>query len=193
MPPSNQSQVGSLSAETTCSGRHHSLFQGSRINMTASRVRAQCLPDSSDAVYATAVVDNILVGNVFACRWRHNGRNVLWITQLVVSSDFRRKGVATRIMESLVQDEDEIFGILSSHPAALKALSRAFGGRCTEPVRSGYVCSNVVQTCLFQVSRSTSFETMQPTFWPHVQSSTSEMLPWSARSLGTFKGTWCLG
>jgi GNAT superfamily N-acetyltransferase len=97
--------------------------------MTVPRLRAHYLPEASEAVYATAVADSdTLIGNVFACRWSYQGRTVLWITQLVVRSDFRRKGVATRMLKSLVKDGDEIFGVLSSHPAALKALSRAVGG-----------------------------------------------------------------
>ncbi|KAH6691677.1 hypothetical protein F5X68DRAFT_229526 [Plectosphaerella plurivora] len=115
---------------------------GTQINLTASRVRAQCFPEAADAVYATAIMDGVLVGNVFGCRWSYNGKSVLWITQLVVSSSFRRRGVATRMLESLLQDGDEIFGILSSHPAALKALSRAFGQMVPSSVSLDFIRDN---------------------------------------------------
>lgn len=51
-------------------------------------------------------------------------KDVCWITQVVVHQDFRGLGIATRLFNKLKTDGDAVFGIISSHPAALMALSR---------------------------------------------------------------------
>lgn len=75
-------------------------------------------------------VDGVLAGNAFACRWEYAGRQVCWITQLVVHSDYREQSIATTILLNLIEPEDDVFSIMSSHPAACKALSKAIGGMC---------------------------------------------------------------
>jgi predicted GNAT family acetyltransferase len=73
------------------------------------------------------IVGGKLAGNVFGTRWVYEGdRKMLWITQLCVSSDFRNKGIAKKLLETLRQDERG-FGILSSHPFAILAVLRVFG------------------------------------------------------------------
>jgi hypothetical protein len=52
---------------------------------------------------------------------------VCWITQLVVHRDYRERRLATTLLLALLDSGDDIFGIMSSHPAACKALARAFG------------------------------------------------------------------
>ncbi|KAI9668383.1 MAG: hypothetical protein M1831_001137 [Alyxoria varia] len=51
---------------------------------------------------------------------------VCWISQLVVEERFRERGVATRLLSAVKEAEDKVFGICSSHPAALKAAGRAW-------------------------------------------------------------------
>lgn len=52
-----------------------------------------------------------------------------WVTQLVVHSDFRERGLAAYLLNLLRQDGDVIFGLMSSHPAACLAAAKAFGGQ----------------------------------------------------------------
>lgn len=58
---------------------------------------------------------------------------VCWVTQLVVHSSYRGRGVAKRMLSALKtvpEAEGEgkrVYGILSSHPFACMALIRAFG------------------------------------------------------------------
>ena len=47
-----------------------------------------------------------------------------WITQLVVSSEYRRQGIATVLLHRLRRDTHTAFGLLSSHPAACLALAK---------------------------------------------------------------------
>ncbi|CAG9945410.1 unnamed protein product [Clonostachys rosea f. rosea IK726] len=100
---------------------------GSRVKMSASRLRAQCLPEGSRSSYARVTVNGTLAGHAFACRWQCGDRQVCWITQLVVHRDYRERRLATTLLLALLDSGDDIFGIMSSHPAACKALARAFG------------------------------------------------------------------
>jgi len=98
---------------------------GDRVKMSVSRLRAQCLPAGAHCSYVSVTVDGVLAGNVFACRWDYQGRRICWITQLVVHRDYRERRLATSLLERLRKIDDEIFGIMSSHPAACMAASKA--------------------------------------------------------------------
>ncbi|KAL2185753.1 hypothetical protein L209DRAFT_754203 [Thermothelomyces heterothallicus CBS 203.75] len=93
--------------------------------MSTSRLRRSYLPVGTCSSYVCVHVDGTLVGNAFACRWTYQGRRVCWVTQLVVHRDFRKRRLATRLLEKLRKNDDEVFGIMSSHPAACIALSKA--------------------------------------------------------------------
>lgn len=87
------------------------------------------------------MIEGQLIGHVFAPKWIFEGRRVVWVIQLVVRSDWRRKRVATAMLVKLrciAKDEQSLrgeegakrpaVGILSSNPAALKAAITAFKG-----------------------------------------------------------------
>ena len=48
-----------------------------------------------------------------------------WVTQLVVHKDYRERGPATGLLSQLRQDDDA-YGVMSSHPAACLAAAKAF-------------------------------------------------------------------
>lgn len=96
--------------------------------MNADRLRAQCLPEGARTTYVMATVDGVLAGNAFACRWEYAGYQVCWITQLVIHSEYRERRLATTLLSNLIDSNDDAFGIISSHPAACKALAKAVGG-----------------------------------------------------------------
>ncbi|KAH7162634.1 hypothetical protein B0J13DRAFT_15420 [Dactylonectria estremocensis] len=98
-----------------------------RVRMTSARLRNQCLPEDSDSAYVQVTIDGVMAGHAFVCRWKYQGRNVLWVTQLVVQSEFRERGIATSLLANCLDKNDDVFGIMSSHPAACKALGKAFG------------------------------------------------------------------
>ena len=54
-----------------------------------------------------------------------------WVTQLVVHRAYRERGLATGLLNELRQEDDSIYGIMSSHPAACVAAIKAFGGKRT--------------------------------------------------------------
>ncbi|KIW39876.1 uncharacterized protein PV06_08448 [Exophiala oligosperma] len=99
---------------------------GSRVKMSPQRLRAQCLPDGVDCLYVKATVDGEVAGNVFACRWKVQEKVVCWVTQLVVHTKFRGRSLAVSLVNFLRQPDDNIYGIMSSHPLACLAAAKAF-------------------------------------------------------------------
>jgi len=74
-------------------------------------------------------VDGSLAGNAFACRWVYDNKTVCWVTQLVVHQDYRERGLATGLLNQLRHYNDDIYGLMSSHPAACLAAAKAFGSK----------------------------------------------------------------
>lgn len=74
-------------------------------------------------------VNGELAGNAFACRWNVGETRVCWITQLVVSKEHRQGGLAEGLLNCLREQSDDIYGIMSSHPAACLAAAKAFFGK----------------------------------------------------------------
>ncbi len=103
------------------------IFLGKPVKLGGKRLREQWLPESATTLYTRVIVDGQLAGHAFSCRWVCNGKNVCWITQLVVGKDYRRRGLAGTLLTLLRREEDDVFGIISSHPFACLAAVRAFG------------------------------------------------------------------
>ncbi|KAK2738145.1 hypothetical protein FQN55_000765 [Onygenales sp. PD_40] len=100
---------------------------GKPVRLSARRLREQYLPDPAVTSYVRVTVDGHLAGNAFACRWKHGGKNICWITQLVVDCDFRERGLASAMLRSIGSDTDDMYGIMSSHPAACMAAASSYG------------------------------------------------------------------
>lgn len=102
---------------------------GSRVKLSKTRLRAEYLPDNASCSYVRVAVDDRLAGNAFACRWSYQDKIVCWVTQLVVHNDFRERGLAVGLLNQLRLDNDSVYGLMSSHPAACLAAAKAFGSR----------------------------------------------------------------
>lgn len=107
--------------------RHSDVRLGSHVKLSKNRLRAQYLSDNAICSYVRVAVEDRLAGNAFACRWSYKNTNVCWLTQLVVHSDFRECGLAASLLNQLRQDDDAIYGLMSSHPAAWLVAAKAFG------------------------------------------------------------------
>ena len=110
----------------------HQPSAGSRVRLSKDRLRTQCLPDNATCSYVRVTVDGKLAGNAFACRWKVNNKSVCWVTQLVVDRNYRERGLAKGLLNQLRQDDVDMYGLMSSHPAACMAAAKAFGGKHTE-------------------------------------------------------------
>ncbi|KAF3000233.1 hypothetical protein E8E13_007519 [Curvularia kusanoi] len=89
---------------------------GNRIKMSVQRLREQSLASGTDSVLVRGLAGSTLAGYAFATRWDFQGRQICWVTQLC-------------ILRRLASDgkENAVFGILSSHPAAILGAARAWG------------------------------------------------------------------
>ena len=102
------------------------------MKLSACRLRQQYLPNATATVasyYTMVTVDGNLAGNAFACRWKWNDKTVCWVTQLVVHKDCRDNGLASDLLRTLREPTDDIYGIMSSHPAACLAAAKSFGSK----------------------------------------------------------------
>ncbi|KAL1847370.1 hypothetical protein VTK73DRAFT_10375 [Phialemonium thermophilum] len=100
------------------------------VTLGASRLRQQYMPAGADCSYVRVVVDGVLAGHAFVCRWEQGGSTVCWITQLVVRREYRERGLASGLLASLRASPDDVYGIVSSHPAACLATATVLGGKC---------------------------------------------------------------
>ncbi|KAL9078007.1 MAG: hypothetical protein Q9157_003067 [Trypethelium eluteriae] len=116
---------------------------GRRVQMTARRLRAECLPEAADNIYVRVKVNGKLAGHVCATRWMLDGRKACWITQLVVARKLWRRRLATGLLLKLrdAGDHDGL-GVLSSHPATILIALQACG-RALEGVDSKLIGDNV--------------------------------------------------
>jgi len=104
------------------SGRQHK----SRVTMGTATLRKQCFDNPSRCVLVKCMLEQNLIGHLFATTWNYDEDIILWITQLVVHTDHRKRGIATSMARMLKDHPDcakaTIVGIASSHPAACNTL-----------------------------------------------------------------------
>jgi GNAT superfamily N-acetyltransferase len=116
---------------------------GAPVKMSAARLRSLMLFDSTCGV-VVAESDGSPVGHAFfATFMTGDGKAIRWITQLVVHADFRRRGIAIGLITTASPDRRNLFalGLVSSHPAAVRALEGAAGSRCSADVNARYAAT----------------------------------------------------
>ncbi|KAJ6441186.1 ankyrin repeat-containing domain-containingprotein [Purpureocillium lavendulum] len=101
--------------------------QGKPVTMTAHRLRDEFLPAGAAASYTRVKVDGQAAGHALACRWKHGGQTVCWITQLVVGTRFRTHGLARGLLTTLREHGDDVYGLASSNPVECLAAASSFG------------------------------------------------------------------
>ncbi|KAF2105687.1 hypothetical protein BDV96DRAFT_534778 [Lophiotrema nucula] len=99
---------------------------GARVRLSTERLRAQYLPPGAACSYVRVTIDDCLAGNAFACRWTDDDKTICWVTQLVVHRDYRERGIAVSLLNQIREYDDDIYGLMSSHPAACLAAAKAF-------------------------------------------------------------------
>jgi ribosomal protein S18 acetylase RimI-like enzyme len=112
------------------------------VRMSADTLQAECLPRDARCTWSCVTSEGDLVGSAFACRWRNGSETVCWITQLVVDESYREHGVATSLLAALREPTDDVYGILSSNPAAILAAARAFADGAVD---LGYVAKHAAR------------------------------------------------
>ena len=112
-------------------------LQGQRVKLSEKLLRERFFNDERCSL-VTARVGGIPVGHAFALRfpfWNPagpcvGGAQALWITQLVVHTEFRSMGIAKRMLNAIRDDRYAAVGLISSNPAAVRALEAMMMLRC---------------------------------------------------------------
>jgi len=108
-----------------------SQYRRRRVTLSAQRFRQNYLAAPEDRLVYVRLGD-VIVGHATFREFRVSIPNVIegnaiWITQLVVHSDHRQNGIARQLLAFCVRTGVALAGLVSSHPAAVKALQRAVG------------------------------------------------------------------
>ncbi|KAJ7070540.1 hypothetical protein C8F01DRAFT_1313116 [Mycena amicta] len=91
------------------------LRPGARVKMNAKKLREQCLSKPEDSVLALCTADDVV------------------ITQLVVSSAYRRRSIATSLLGMIPTSLCTAMGLVSSHPASCLALAKRARANIRKP------------------------------------------------------------
>jgi hypothetical protein len=114
---------------------------GTHVKYTADRLRTACLFNPRCGL-VTATVDDLLVGHAFfttfnvppseikTVQFLTRNSEVRWVTQLVVHSDYRRQKIAQNLLLHSLGTQAQFYGLVTSHPHAVRALERAVRSNC---------------------------------------------------------------
>lgn len=98
-----------------------------KVKLSPKRIREILNIDNTDLYYAIDTQNNKIVGYAIALRKRIKYLGVFsWVTQLVVHSEHRKKGIAKNLLFSIWGlSNDYAWGIVTSNPYAVRALEKA--------------------------------------------------------------------
>jgi len=122
---------------------------GKRIRLSAAELGRRLAPSGTSALLAYA--DRQLVGQAFSLQSIiPNQVRVTWVTQLVVHEDWRHRGIATRLLNSIwAFSNDFAWGLVTANPLTVRASEKTTRRRCTPKVirkhlkALGRVCNDI--------------------------------------------------
>ena len=120
---------------------------GEAVKMGATQLRSQYLFD--DRCFAVmAHHGTSLIGHALYRRFEYLDGYGVWVTQLVVHKDYRRRHVASKLLAIAINDAPKlrVAGLASSHPAAVLALERVMKSRCI-PALCSALAPGVLACC----------------------------------------------
>ena len=95
---------------------------------------------------ALAQHEGIVVGHCFFTYFNAHDERAVWITQLVVHSDYRHLGLGKQLVHMALPVGWRIAAIVSSHPFAIRGFERATACRCS-PIAIQQMVSSVMSVC----------------------------------------------
>lgn len=104
------------------------------IKVTVNRFKAEYL--SKQSMLMVAYSKSRLIGySTVVFDYSSPRLSFGWVTQLVVHSDYRHLGVATKLLEKVIKSTRCVaWGIVTDNPYAVRALENATNTRCDPPV-----------------------------------------------------------
>jgi Acetyltransferase (GNAT) family len=137
---------------------------GKRVRLSESRLE-ECLlnKDIIDCCrLVTAKVDGVLVGHAFSIRFPFLDQTATWITQLVVDRDYRRMKIASKLCSDSNASRDGPFGLVTSHPYAVRALERAAGRVCNPSRGQEHAADMISKSKIpYMIKREAQFSTQE--------------------------------
>ncbi|KAI1703885.1 hypothetical protein DdX_14628 [Ditylenchus destructor] len=108
------------------------LRPGDRIRISAARLKIDYLfnPKFCSLITAELYPNKDLIGHAFVCTFPFLNGYAVWISQLVVREDMRRRGVATELICKSWTRDVVAWGLATSNPYSIRALERASQRRC---------------------------------------------------------------
>jgi len=108
---------------------------GAPITLSPARLREACLFDDACGAVLLRDTAGTLLGHAFFRRFDvalppAAAGAAVWVTQLVVAASERGQRFATTMLLSLFSRDLVAFGLVSSHPHAVRALEHAAARRC---------------------------------------------------------------
>jgi hypothetical protein len=121
-----------------------------RVKMSAKMIATNNLSDpSSFAVVAFDLAQGIAVGHAFFTAFKSAPfERVVWITQLVVCSEYRGRKIAQTILHTALGTTCDCAGLVSSHPYAVLALEKAFNAKCSPIMIRAYASSILANSAI---------------------------------------------
>lgn len=101
---------------------------GNAVKMPPAKLRRECMSAPERTVLSTCMQDGVLIGHAFGTVWDYEDGHAAWVTQLVVAEPFRRKYVATQLVEAFKTHPFfrcvSVIGVASSHPATIAIVAK---------------------------------------------------------------------
>lgn len=114
---------------------------GRRVRLSSQALKDGYLFDDRCVAHFAKSADGILVGCMITRQFAFCDREAIWISQLVVHSDWRIQKVASRLMAMAIAVPHELVGVgmATSHPYAVRAMEKVFNKTCnpTSTIMSG--------------------------------------------------------
>ncbi len=110
--------------------QNSSVRPGQKIHLSPSRIGK--ILESPDTFIATSHYKSRLVGHAIYLRKLYDNIGVVtWVLQLVVHKDFRRIGIATKLLSSIWGfSNDAAWGLATVNPLTIKTLEKATFRKC---------------------------------------------------------------
>jgi GNAT superfamily N-acetyltransferase len=111
-----------------------------RVRITDKRLLQEHFTTGGKIAIARDSHTNELIGQACAVQSQTDSvGTITWVTQVVVHTDYRQRGIATTLLKSLWKDDHYAFGLCTSNPYTIRAMERATGRRCD----SGEIQKNI--------------------------------------------------
>ena len=132
-----------MSACANLFSEHYGVWQHNKkhVRMSSYKLRSEYLSNTNCRLaYADDPITGEIIGHVFYTIFHVDGLGlVIWITQLVVHTQYRNKGIARTLLGDVIHHKAAAVGLVSSHPYAVKSLESISNLECIPKITNTYI------------------------------------------------------